>query len=250
MGKRGPAKERSEPIGIRLPTGLLYLLEKSCELIGPDHTMMAEIERRLWDSFLEKKAPRNISVPRLRNCETCGEEFAVGKNGARITAKFCSDRCRLIAHRKKREVLPSNVGDRAPVAAQERSAQTIGKAALAKYLGWSRPTLDKRIDEDPRFPVRSRGNQGGGWTFDVGDVEAYLRGGEDKPHKEVTLPENKKTLSVPEAGQIYFGLSKNGSYEAAHRGEIPTVRIGRLLRVPIVALERKLSEVKPATTSI
>ena len=49
-----------------------------------------------------------------------------------------------------------------------------------------------------------------------------------------------KTLSVPEASRKYFGLSRNSAYEAAHRGDIPTIRIGRLLRVPVVALERKL----------
>lgn len=47
-----------------------------------------------------------------------------------------------------------------------------------------------------------------------------------------------KTLTVPEAGRKYFGLSRNGSYEAAARGDIPTIRIGRLLRVPVAALER------------
>lgn len=51
-----------------------------------------------------------------------------------------------------------------------------------------------------------------------------------------------KTLSVPEAGRIYFDLSRNASYDAARRGEIPVIRIGRLLRVPIVALERMLDE--------
>lgn len=49
-----------------------------------------------------------------------------------------------------------------------------------------------------------------------------------------------KTLSVPQAGKKYFGLSRNGSYAAAARGEIPTIRIGRLLRVPVVAVERLL----------
>jgi hypothetical protein len=51
-----------------------------------------------------------------------------------------------------------------------------------------------------------------------------------------------KTLTVPEAGRVYFDLSRNASYEAARRGDIPTIRIGRLLRVPVVALERKLEE--------
>jgi len=49
-----------------------------------------------------------------------------------------------------------------------------------------------------------------------------------------------KTLTVPEAGRVYFDLGRNASYEAARRGDIPTIRIGRLLRVPVVALERKL----------
>ena len=52
-----------------------------------------------------------------------------------------------------------------------------------------------------------------------------------------------KTLTVPEAGRQYFDLGRNASYEAARRGDIPTIRIGRLLRVPVVALERKLEEV-------
>jgi hypothetical protein len=49
-----------------------------------------------------------------------------------------------------------------------------------------------------------------------------------------------KTLTVPEAGRVYFDLGRNASYEAARRGDIPTIKIGRLLRVPVVALERKL----------
>jgi hypothetical protein len=48
------------------------------------------------------------------------------------------------------------------------------------------------------------------------------------------------TLSVPEAGRRFFGLSRNGSYAAAARGEIPTIKIGRLLRVPVLALERMI----------
>jgi hypothetical protein len=51
-----------------------------------------------------------------------------------------------------------------------------------------------------------------------------------------------KTLTVPEAGRVYFSLGRNASYEAARRGDIPTIRIGRLLRVPVVQMERKLEE--------
>ena len=52
--------------------------------------------------------------------------------------------------------------------------------------------------------------------------------------------ERPKTISVPEAGKRYFNLSRNGSYDAAARGEIPTIRVGRLLRVPVRAMEAKL----------
>jgi len=50
-----------------------------------------------------------------------------------------------------------------------------------------------------------------------------------------------KTMTVPDAGRIYYGLSRNGSYEAAKRGDIPTIKIGRLLRVPVRALEEMLN---------
>jgi hypothetical protein len=52
--------------------------------------------------------------------------------------------------------------------------------------------------------------------------------------------ESLLTLSVPAAGKKYFGLSRNGAYDAAARGDLPTIRIGRLLRVPVRALERML----------
>jgi hypothetical protein len=48
------------------------------------------------------------------------------------------------------------------------------------------------------------------------------------------------TISVPEAGKKYFGLCRNASYDAAARGEIPTIKIGRLLRVPVRAMEQML----------
>jgi hypothetical protein len=54
------------------------------------------------------------------------------------------------------------------------------------------------------------------------------------------------TISVPEAGRQYFGLSRNGAYDAASRGEIPTIRIGRLLRVPVRAMEAMLDRASGA----
>jgi excisionase family DNA binding protein len=57
------------------------------------------------------------------------------------------------------------------------------------------------------------------------------------------------TISVPEAGEKYLGLSRNGSYDAAARGEIPTIKVGRLLRVPVRAMEKMLDQAgqKPGT---
>ncbi len=49
-----------------------------------------------------------------------------------------------------------------------------------------------------------------------------------------------KTLSVPEAGRVYLGIGRDSSYEAVKRGEIPVIKIGKLLRVPVIAMERML----------
>jgi hypothetical protein len=54
--------------------------------------------------------------------------------------------------------------------------------------------------------------------------------------------ETQLTITVPEAGRKYFNLSRDASYAAAQRGDIPTIRIGRLLRVPVRAMERRLDE--------
>jgi hypothetical protein len=53
-----------------------------------------------------------------------------------------------------------------------------------------------------------------------------------------------KTLSVPEAG-AWLGLKRNAAYAAARNGDLPVIKIGKLLRVPVVALERMLEEARP-----
>ena len=47
------------------------------------------------------------------------------------------------------------------------------------------------------------------------------------------------TVSIPEAAQA-LGIGRNSAYEAAARGEIPTVRIGARLLVPTRALDALL----------
>ena len=56
----------------------------------------------------------------------------------------------------------------------------------------------------------------------------------------------RRTISVPEAGR-WLGLGRKASYDAAKRGDIPVIKIGGLLRVPVIALERMLEEARPTT---
>jgi len=46
----------------------------------------------------------------------------------------------------------------------------------------------------------------------------------------------RKTLTIPETAKI-LGIGLNQAYEAAKRGEIPTIKIGKRILVPLVALE-------------
>ena len=49
----------------------------------------------------------------------------------------------------------------------------------------------------------------------------------------------KLTMTVPEAGKV-LGLGRSATYEAVRRGELPTIRVGRRVLVPVKALERML----------
>ena len=49
------------------------------------------------------------------------------------------------------------------------------------------------------------------------------------------------TSSIPWAGAKYLGLSRNGSYAAAARGDIPTMQVGRLKRALVRKLEKRLA---------
>lgn len=49
----------------------------------------------------------------------------------------------------------------------------------------------------------------------------------------------RKTMTVPEAAKV-LGISRNHAYESAARGEIPSIRIGKRIVVPIDALNRMI----------
>lgn len=52
-------------------------------------------------------------------------------------------------------------------------------------------------------------------------------------------PAERPTLTVSEAGRL-LGISRQSAYDAATRGDLPTIRIGRRLLVPTAALRRML----------
>jgi excisionase family DNA binding protein len=58
----------------------------------------------------------------------------------------------------------------------------------------------------------------------------------DNNHQDTRL-----VYDVPEAGAL-LGLTRNASYEAAKRGDLPTIRIGKLIKVPRAAFHRILEQ--------
>jgi excisionase family DNA binding protein len=50
----------------------------------------------------------------------------------------------------------------------------------------------------------------------------------------------RQTINIEEAARR-LGIGRNQAYEAAHKGEIPVIRIGsKRMLVPLVAFERML----------
>jgi excisionase family DNA binding protein len=49
-----------------------------------------------------------------------------------------------------------------------------------------------------------------------------------------------KTMTVEEAGKVYFGVSRATAYKLANSGQLPIIRMGRLVRVSVPAMERML----------
>ena len=53
---------------------------------------------------------------------------------------------------------------------------------------------------------------------------------------------NRVTISVPEAGRR-LGIGRNAAYEAARCGDLPVLKFGKRIVVPLAAFERKLAGV-------
>ena len=75
-----------------------------------------------------------------------------------------------------------------------------------------------------------------------------------RPDKGITMTEQytidlaRPTLTVPEtAGVLDIGL--NATYDAIKRGDIPSIRIGKSIRVPTAALRAMLG-ILPSTSKV
>ena len=58
----------------------------------------------------------------------------------------------------------------------------------------------------------------------------------------LTLEEalTKPTISVVEAGRLFFGIGRNAAYEAAAKGDFQTMKIGGRIVVPVAPLAERL----------
>ena len=62
-----------------------------------------------------------------------------------------------------------------------------------------------------------------------------------KPKKRPEPAEGSPLMTIPAAGKKYFGLSRNGSYDAAEQGDFGELyELGRLKFVVVPALEAKI----------
>jgi excisionase family DNA binding protein len=56
-----------------------------------------------------------------------------------------------------------------------------------------------------------------------------------------TAPDGQMTVTVHTVAKL-LGISRNSAYDAVHRGEIPSLRFGRRIVVPLTALAQLLEK--------
>ena len=59
---------------------------------------------------------------------------------------------------------------------------------------------------------------------------------------------DRLTVSVAEAAQI-LGIGRTLAYEAARKGNLRTIRVGRRVLVPVLAIEELLAQPAEGTTT-
>lgn len=109
---------------------------------------------------------------------------------------------------------------------------------------------DQDITDPPgSVPIGSAVLRRPEWWFDhdgelreataLAEWEEFAAFGRTPVGTPIERPVQRLTLSVEEAAEA-LGLSRAFAYEAVNRGEIPSIRIGRRILVPRVALDRLL----------
>jgi predicted DNA-binding transcriptional regulator AlpA len=78
-------------------------------------------------------------------------------------------------------------------------------------------------------------NQGESLTQSEGDDHDDIV----RAARVVPTAEEQPTMDVPEAGAC-FGLGRTSSYEAVRRGDLPSIHLGRKVRVPTAAVRKML----------
>ncbi len=66
-----------------------------------------------------------------------------------------------------------------------------------------------------------------------------MRARSESSRWSVPDPHEQPTITVKEAAAL-LGISERSAYEAAHRGEIPVIRLGRRMTVPTVLVLRMI----------
>ena len=121
--------------------------------------------------------------------------------------------------------------------AEERKVMGKPESQTSPYeLGLSGRSSKKR---KTKARVRTSPHARHGDRNDGDDNDASAKDLPDPAVKRGPRPRGPFGLSVPQAGAL-VGLGRNASYEAAARGEIPTLKIGGLLIVPKLAWFRKI----------
>lgn len=80
-----------------------------------------------------------------------------------------------------------------------------------------------------------------GNEFEKGEVGKGESGGGGLPGQAAI--EKRLCIRVPEAAEM-LGISRNFAYELVKRGELPSIRFGKRIVIPKIALEKRLEEAK------
>ncbi len=80
-----------------------------------------------------------------------------------------------------------------------------------------------------------------GNEFEKGKVGKGESGGGGLPGQAAI--EKRLCIRVPEAAEM-LGISRNFAYELVKRGELPSIRFGKRIVIPKIALEKRLEEAK------